>query len=150
MTGDEAAEAALSGETTAKEGDVRAEAEDAPEGAPDADGAGAPEEMPEKAAGREVELARRAEACAARAVLAEARAAAAALGVKEARLDYAAKLAELGDIDPEEEDARSKIASAVREVLRTVPELMGGAGTGQTARARRPRRDAFERGFLGN
>jgi hypothetical protein len=92
---------------------------------------------------------RRAEGYAVRAVFSEARAAAAVMGVPENRLDHAAKLCELSGIDPEDEGARARIAEAVRAVLRELPELRGGVGTGAAASPRKARRDAFERGFLG-
>ena len=92
---------------------------------------------------------RRAEGYAVRAVFSEARASAAAMGVPENRLDNAAKLCDLSGIDPEDEGARARIAEAVRAVLRELPELRGGVGTGEAASPRRARRDAFERGFLG-
>ena len=92
---------------------------------------------------------RRAEACAARAVLSEARAAAAMMGVPENRLDHAARLSDLSGIDPEDEGARERIARAVRVALAELPELIGGVGTGRATSPRRARHDAFERGFLG-
>jgi len=104
----------------------------------------------DEAAAREAEWRRRLEAYAAKAAFSEARAAAAALGVPENRLDYAARLANAADIDPEQPGAREAIAAAVQRVLTDVPELRGGAGTGQNRGARRFRRDAFERGFMGD
>ncbi len=80
---------------------------------------------------------------------AEARCAAALMGVKEARLDHVARLAGLEGIDPEDEAMRQKVAQAVRAVLGEVPELISGAGTGAAASPRRLRRDAFARGFMG-
>ena len=103
-----------------------------------------------EAAGLEAEWKRRALDYAARAVFSEARAAAGALGVPENRLDYAARLADAAGIDLENPDARERIARAVQAVLRDVPELRGCAGTGRAAVARRPRREAFERGFMGD
>ncbi len=116
-------------------------------------GADSPEEESAGEAGMEsteAQWKRRAEVYAARAVFSEARAAAAQLGVPENRLDRVAKLADTSGIDPEQPDAQGRIARAVRAVIRDLPELSGGAGTGTIARARRPRLDAFERGFLGN
>ena len=45
--------------------------------------------------------------------------------------------------------ARERIAAAVREILKELPEVRGGVGTGQVMAMRKPRRDPFERGFLG-
>lgn len=98
---------------------------------------------------REAELSKRVERYAARAVLSEARAAAALMGVPADRLDDVAKLCELSGIDPEEDSARAKIAGAVRGALGRMTGLTGGAGTGSAVATQRPRRDAFERGFLG-
>ena len=97
----------------------------------------------------EVVWRRRAEGYAVRAMFSEARATAAAMGVPENRLDHAAKLCDLSGIDPEDEGAQARIAEAMRAVLRELPELRGGVGTGEAASPRRARRDAFERGFLG-
>jgi hypothetical protein len=121
------------------------------EPAQDEGGAAAGEVGPVQAAdgGSEAEWRRRAEGYALRAVFSEARAAAAAMGVPENRLDHVARLSDLSGIGPEEEGARERIAQAVRAVLRELPELHGGVGTGQATTARKPRRDAFERGFLG-
>jgi hypothetical protein len=104
----------------------------------------------QEAGAREAEWQRRLEAYAAKAVFSEARAAAAALGVPENRLDYAARLADTAGVDSEAPDARTANAAAVQKVLKDVPELLGGAGTGRTLGARRPRRGAFERGFMGD
>jgi hypothetical protein len=52
---------------------------------------------------------------------AEARCAAALMGVKEARLDHVARLAGLEGIDPEDETMRQKVAQAVRAVLARCP-----------------------------
>ena len=103
----------------------------------------------EDAQARMAGLARRLEACAALLVLAEARCAAALMGVKDARLDCVARLADLQGIDPEDGEMRAKVALAVKAVLGDVPELLSGAGTGGAMAARRPRRDAFARGFIG-
>lgn len=99
--------------------------------------------------GSEAEWKRRAEGYAMRAVFSEARAAAAAMGVPENRLDHVARLSDLSGIDPEDGKAQGRIEEAVRAVLREHPELRGGVGTGQATVPRKARRDAFERGFLG-
>ena len=98
---------------------------------------------------REAVLLERAERYAARAVLSEARATAALMGVPENRLDDIAKLCELSGIDPEEAGTRARIVEMVRDALNRVPGLRCGSGTGSTVSPRKPRRDAFERGFLG-
>jgi len=100
--------------------------------------------------GSEAEWRRRAEGYALQVVFSEARAAAATLGVPECRLDHVARLSDLSGIGPEDDGARERIARAVRAVLKELPELRGGVGTGQATTPRRPRRDAFERGFLGD
>lgn len=69
----------------------------------------------------------------ARAVRAEAKAQAASLGVKPDRLDYVLKLADLTEIEPDEDgeiDTKA-VKAAVERVLKDLPELKGdGAGAG--------------------
>ena len=108
-----------------------------------------PAEASEEAGGSEAEWKRRAEGYALRAVFSEARAAAAVMGVPENRLDHVAKLSDLSGIGLEEEGARERIAAAVRAVLKELPEVRRGVGTGQMTNKRKFRRDPFERGFLG-
>ena len=106
-------------------------------------------EAAEEAGGSEVKWKRRADGYALQAVFSEARAAAAVMGVPENRLDHVARLADLSGIGPEEEGARERVAAAVRAVLKELPEVRGGVGTGQATAKRKPRRDPFERGVLG-
>ena len=106
-------------------------------------------EAAEDGGGLEAEWKRRADGYALRAVFSEARAAAAVMGVPENRLDHVARLADLSGIGPEEEGAGERIAAAVRAVLKELPEVRGGVGTGQATNKRKFRRDPFERGFLG-
>jgi hypothetical protein len=108
-----------------------------------------PAEAVNNGEGPEAEWKRQAEGYALRAVFSEARAAAAAMGVPENRLDHVAKLSDLSGVDPEDGEARVRVAKAVRAVLKELPELCGGVGTGQVTAPRRSHRDAFERGFLG-
>lgn len=61
---------------------------------------------------------------------AEARAAAAGLGVKADRIQYAVRLADLSGIDLTQADAAQKVSAAIGKVLEALPELRGGAGTG--------------------
>ena len=61
---------------------------------------------------------------------AEARAAAAGLGIKADRVRYAVRLADLSGIDLTKEGAAEKVSAAIGKVLEALPELRGGAGTG--------------------
>ncbi|MEG1842817.1 MAG: hypothetical protein RR296_01090 [Clostridia bacterium] len=61
---------------------------------------------------------------------AEARAAAAGLGVRADRVRYTVKLADLSGIDLGKEGACEKVSAAISKVLEVMPELKGGAGTG--------------------
>ena len=69
----------------------------------------------------------------ARILTAEAKSAAAAAGIKPERLDYAVKLADLGEIEVDDDgkvDTKA-IAAAIKQVVTDLPELMGGtAGAG--------------------
>lgn len=61
-------------------------------------------------------------------ITAEAKSAAAAAGVKPERLDYAVKLADLSQVEVDEDgnvDTQA-IAAAIKQVLNDLPELLGG------------------------
>lgn len=76
-----------------------------------------------------------------------------ALGVAPERVDVVGKLAELGEFDPESEQAAAQAEEAVRRVLEQVPELAGRALPAIGSIGAHPREgtrpvDPFEKGFF--
>ena len=66
----------------------------------------------------------------ARAMQAELRTAAALAGVPKERIPYVLRMCDTEGIDLDAADAQDKLDAAVAKVLEAVPELCGGAGTG--------------------